>query len=63
MGLFDLFKPDADRKPMTVPGDDFHSYVTPTNKLVTKYKPGDSNTTYTEVKNKHRTTTYISRDN
>ena len=52
--MFDLVNKSG-RAPMTKPGDKFYSEVKPNGDRVSKYRPGDSDEKYTEIRHKYRT--------
>ena len=62
MGFLNLISGSFNRKPMSVPGDDFHSTVAPNGDLVSRYTPADSTDKYTQVRRKKRVIEYHSYD-
>ena len=62
MGFFDLLAGSSNRKPMSMPVDDFHSTVAPNGDVVSRYTPADSTDKYTQVRRKKRIVEYHSYD-
>lgn len=62
MGFFDLLAGSSNRKPMSMPGDDFHATVAPNGDVVSRYTPADSTDKYTQVRRKKRIVEYHSYD-
>ncbi len=61
MGFFGLLG-SSNRKPMSVPGDEFHATVASNGDVISKYTPAGSTDKYTQVRKKKRIVEYHSYD-